>query len=303
MIYEDYQLIFHPSGGCQQDKEAFSIQVKMFNHITLILLNPVNVSRFFISRKDFKIFLVLLNLIYVIFSTFFLLCVFSEFVDVKFSIGTVLIFTQIVIPQILQIYIVLESIRDKNIELMVKIHRKLRVDGVVRLQIKFIVQILIVIVIHLAKLLYSTKFFNFAYCLCVLIPDAIRSANDFLFAYHVDILTQHIKNSMDDVNFFLLTPSMLMEIRNKITNYSKLSFMLSEFYSNRLLLTITLNIVLLINSFYWIFIRLAFDHFESLETFLYLVQPLLCILTVFYSSHNCFVMVSQLKKFMCDFLE
>lgn len=268
----------------------------MFDYITLILLNPVNISRFFNTKKDLKIFLVLLNLIYAVISIAFVCNILYEINDLKFSIGSVLVFIQLIIPQILQFYLAFHFIRDKNIQLTMKIHQKLIQNsengGLMWLKIKFIVQISIVIGIQLSKLAFVTKFFNIAYCFCIIIPDTIRCGNDFVFTYHVDVIKCQIKNSLDDVNFYQLTPELLKKYRNKITEYSKMCNMLTKLHSSKLLLTITYNFVLLIISFYWIFVRLAFNHFESFETFLYLFQPLLSILTVFHSCHKCFVMVS-----------
>lgn len=271
----------------------------MFDHVTLILLNPVNVSRFFKTKKQLKIFLVIFNLIYAVISMFFVLEVFYELYalkDLKFSVGSFLVFIQIVIPQILQFYFMLDFTRDKNINLRLKIHQKLMLTynhrRLMRLKIKLIGQLLLVVGTQLTKLLWVSSYFNISYAISILIPDAVRCANDFMFTYHVDILTLQIKNSMDDVNFYPLTPLLLKEYRNKIIKYSEICFMLTKFYSTKLLLTITYNFILLIISFYWIFVRIAFNHFDSLETFLYIIQPLLCILSIFHSSHSSFVMVS-----------
>lgn len=271
----------------------------MFDHVTLILLNPVNVSRFFKKTRHLKIFLVIFNLIYAVISLFFVFQIFYELhalKDLKFSVGSVLVFIQIVIPQILQFYIVFDFTSVKNINLRLKIHRKMMEScnhrRLMWLKIKYIGQIMFVVCIQLTKLVWATNYFNLSYAMSILIPDAIRCANDFLFTYHMDILTMQIKNSVDDVNFYLLTPSLLKEYRNRITEFSVICFMLTEFYSTKLLLTITYNFILLIISFYWIFVRIAFNHFDSIETFLYIIQPLLCILKIFHSGHRSFVMVS-----------
>lgn len=267
----------------------------MFDYVTLILLNPANVSRFFETKKHLRIFLVILNLIYAVISMFFVAEVFYELFelkDFKFSVGSVLVFIQIVIPQILQFYFVFDFLTDKSITLRLQIYQKINHRKLIWLKIKFIGQISLVVCTQLAKLWWASKYFNVSYAMSILIPDAVRCANDFLFTYHVDVLVMEIKSSVEDVNFYLLTPSLLKKYRNKLTEFSESCFMLTEFYSTKLLLTITFNFILLIISFYWIFVRLAFNHFGSLETFLYIIQPLLCILSIFHSSHRAFVMVS-----------
>lgn len=265
----------------------------MFNYITFILLNPTNL----IFEKDLKVLLLFLNSIYLVFSVFFVTDIFFELNqtgDLKFSVGCVLVFIQLVIPQILQLFFVLHFIRDKKMQLLMKIDKVLIENqrGLMWHKIKFICHISIIIGVQLAKLLFAEKFFNIAYAFSVLIPDAVRCASDLIFVYYVDILTSLINSSVDDIKFLLLTPTTLREHRNKITEYSEICFMLTKFYSMKLLLNITFNFILLITSCYWIFVRLAFNHLKNFETFLYLVQPLLCMITVFHSSHKCFMTVS-----------
>jgi hypothetical protein len=258
----------------------------MFDYIALILLNPVNYSKFFKKNNNFKIFLVALSFIYFALSVGFIAYIYSVMEDYSFSIGNFLIFVQIIVPHILLTYFLVDILKERKINSSLKIYKSLiqkcERQKLLQLEIKFYFRVSFIVFIHFFKLVWVTKFFNVCYVFAILVPEVVRCSVDFIFIFYVEILTEMVKNFKEEIKISSLTFKKLNNCKKLISKCSELGQSLSHVYSGKLLATITYNFISLIISFYWIFVRLAYNHLETAETFIYILQPIFNLFIVFY---------------------
>lgn len=159
-------------------------------------------------------------------------------------------------------------------------------------------------------------------CCAILFSELIFSCNDFIFVYYVDQLTDHLKMmSMTDGKTIFITK----EIRKNFKVMRKVH----KIFSATLFITISNNFLQLVFSLYWIVVRIIFGYLKESKgkfsnilmhlsmyyyfqlkcfllyldfiTFLYVVQPILCLWVVFsayenYLSHLSRIRVEKLSK-------
>ncbi|KAG5683252.1 hypothetical protein PVAND_012544 [Polypedilum vanderplanki] len=158
------------------------------------------------------------------------------------------------------------------------------------MKLKFMARLFVLIIVRLIKFLVSTTYFNMAYAACTMITELVMCSNDFMFAFFVEALTAKINNSIKFVQILLFTSQMRREIEREIKHFSEIRNKIIQYYELRILITTILNLILLVISLYWTTMRIVFIHFERFEsygTFLYFIQPTLCLWTTFYACHNC----------------
>ena len=208
-----------------------------------------------------------------------------------------------------------QQIQEENYNELRKIEKLLEINQSLNNQSKrifyFIMKLFLVSFSKLVKfyLLRSDRYSVISSC-STLIPDIICSANDFLFVFYV----QHLTNQIKYVNSFLRTTTNIDS--NKIMEVEKISVKLlncaqklNSFYSTYLLCSIVYHFLSLILCFYWLFVRIVYDHLrskrskfkiflskfklnfylalEQFTTFLYFVQPVLSLFTLFSSCNEC----------------
>lgn len=268
---------------------------KTFDVVTFLLLNPMRIEKFRLTgfERYFKFNIFMLNLAYCFFSLLFTTYVFCENRFVGLSMGTFLQVIQTCVPVLLSLHLATDFIKDKKIELNLKVAKLLeKTSGMKVLKAKLLCKLLVIISVRALKLLVSPAFVNVAYALCAMMPELTSSMNDFAFVYFVNCLTESIKQFNFDLSENPETFDLenLKKVEKKLEEMFVINRYICRIFSSRLLFTISFNFVQLIIALYWIFIRIAFNHLggsNDLATFLYVIQPLLCIYTIFEAAQKC----------------
>jgi hypothetical protein len=272
----------------------------MFNYVTILLVNPIKISQFFTNEKHFRIFMCILNLIYITITGYFVAIVLNEIGFQSITIGFTLVFFSEIMPFFLQIAFALDILRSRKIQLIDEMasallskcgRRDLRT-----IKLKFMARQLVLITVRLIKFLVSTTNFNVAYAACTMIGELMLAASDFVFTLYCEALESRINESVRFVRVLLFTPDLRREMEREIREFAEIREKILQIYASRILITTIFNLILLVISLYWTTMRLVFNHFETLEsyaTFLYLIQPILCIWTTFYSANDCTVAVRE----------
>jgi hypothetical protein len=130
---------------------------------------------------------------------------------------------------------------------------------------------------HLTSVLYTSS---------AIIPELVMTTNDFAYAFLVDSLADQMKMINDELKSAELDIKILEIVEEKIEEQLRISKALNKFFSRRTFVTLCFNYFQLVTSFYWIFIRIVFDNLNSragYASILYIFQPIVCILAVFFS--------------------
>jgi hypothetical protein len=127
--------------------------------------------------------------------------------------------------------------------------------------------------------------------LAPMMPELVASANDFLFSLCVVELTSEVRSINEVLKLKKLDPMTMNEVNKVIEKHLEVSSSLKRLFSPRLFVTLLYHFIELIIGLYWIFIRIAHNHFNKVEgytTFIYMFQPVYCFLVTFGSVH-CYV--------------
>lgn len=269
---------------------------RLFDFLTLVLLNPRDVRGI---AKYFKLKLFILSVFYTSLSGLFIARTFQEYTVIVVNIGFVIHFIQTVVPALISFYLGLDFIRDKKIKVFAKITEYFQCISEREHESQVLVAIFILFVARGIKL-YVAKgaVVNIAYAMGTFVPELVSSMNDLMYVFCINSLTAKIKKFNHHLSDSEMNLNNFTKIEEELESFHKMSKKICAFYSFRLVSTIAFNFVQLLIAFYWIFIRIAFNHLETIEnfvTFVYLVQPLMCIFTVFYSSQQFLKAVSYDK--------
>lgn len=254
----------------------------MFEFFTFIFLNPVVIQK---RRKRFSIiFLIILNWIYFVFSLICAILTFCLFDFELFSVGFFLQVFQTVVPVLISFYLGIDLTRQ------IKTLQSLRVQQMTGSKFQILLLLLLLVVIRICKIISAVKFLVFVlYMVCPMIPEFVFSTNDFMFSFYVDNLTQKTKIFNENLKLKQLNLKNIQSLRKTLESFKNQSDIITQAYSTRLLITLSHNFGFLIVSLYWIFIRIAFNHFNRIEgfvTFIYIIQPLMCFFMIFKSAQD-----------------
>lgn len=262
------------------------------------------------------------QIVYLFFDVLLIFLTFpSDMSMIKLQFNFVLHMYQVMLPQLIKFLVVYQAFKEQNqqrhIEMELKnikefIKRTFRKNYVKNRQSKaagiFVKHFLIIIFTRIVKLCtikYTVYTFSTA------ISEFTLSSNDLLFTFYVDYLKE--LNQM--VNCSLKSKKQIVEkeikslriISKRIFNIS--NKILSR-YSLSLLSIAGFNFGISIINLYWLFMRLSFGYLKELggefniwihnhlnfkiisfipdyATFLYFIQPCLCLYTVFSSCSRC----------------
>lgn len=132
-----------------------------------------------------------------------------------------------------------------------------------------------------------------------LIPDIICSANDFLFVFHV----QHLTNQIKYLNSFLRTTrtvnaKRLLKVEKMSNKILNCVHKLNSFYSTYLLCSIVYHFLSLTLCFYWLFVRIVYHHLKSIRNYLnYFILINVQLLFSFGTVYNILVFCATSFKF------
>jgi hypothetical protein len=164
---------------------------------------------------------------------------------------------------------------------------------------KFVTKLMILLIVRALHM----KFSNIYLSLTLMITELVCAVSDFMFTFYVNLLQIQIKKYTSDI-----TPLNIkkLKVHEEAMVFYKLSKLLCQRYSIALFVNISFNFILLIIGFYWIFIRIAFNHlklkgmrfqifcfpkfllsFPDFVTFIYLIQPIMNLWSIFNSCQEC----------------
>lgn len=273
-----------------------------FNYVTFLFLNPVNVAKLGSVgyEKHYLFQFIMLNFIYVFFSIILSLYTFFENKSNRLNIAILLQFVSTVVPTLITIYLSIDILSEKKKNLNSKISNWLdcKVNQKVN-RLKLLARLAVLLATRAIKLYHSPKFVNAAYSLCSMMPELCYSMSDFTFIFYVENLTSEIKAFNDKLLLLKeINCEKVIEIKITLEKLHEISRNINEAFSSRLIVTLFYNFVQLVVSFYWIFIRIAFGHFNGFVTFLYVIQPFMCIYGICKSTQRCLNAVFNKPSFI-----
>lgn len=207
---------------------------------------------------NFKVgFLISLQAVFVLFS-----CCFFSFVDAKNHIYLMIVVIQTVVPLIAQVVVNIEAFLKRSTEVQItngfeKLQSELFTGSAENIskqltcaRTRFFLKLSILLVIRAIKIWFSPRF-----SLNTMMPELIGSVNFYLFTFYIDWLTAIVRSYARNV-----TPRNVVQLKLKqhySTFYRQGHFLMQRFRIS-LLLASTINFVMLIISFYYIFLRIVY---------------------------------------------
>lgn len=133
----------------------------------------------------------------------------------------------------------------------------------------FLLRIFYIFFIRCIKFVFSKKLDKFN--MQTLFPELIYSSNDLMFIYYLEILTENLENIKRKIKMMKSN-----ELRRKICEILKIKRKIISRYSIDIFITFVYHFNLSIISFYWILMRLVFNHlykFSHFGTFTHFFVP------------------------------
>lgn len=210
---------------------------------------------------------------------------------------------QTIFPLFLQGFVVFRSFKMRNLqkEIAARLTSRSKQNGT-KCEGNFLKRITFVIIVRIIKHLMDIRIVNMRHQTQHAIAELIYASNDFMFAYFVEQLTEHV----DHINRKLLVAQTMNDVRkvkNDIFEVLIIKRQILKRYSADLFATISVNFYFFVLSFYWVISRLVFGHLKSLadtNTFFYFFVPSLEYWTVFSA---CTKFYKKVKKFYKKFLQ
>lgn len=194
-------------------------------------------------------------------------CLYSVMDSVTIPVYIFVLIVQIVCPLVFGICMNFEAYRKRKLEK--RIAEKLRkLDKTLKMNFaayevagdencsrKYLTKFSILFVVRIVKICYAGTLISMS----MLFPEFVGSANDYAFAFYVDLLKARIQNYSNAIKGDNFEVS---EAREYFMAFHKLSQMLIKRFKMSLFLNITLNFIVLIINMYWIFIRIVYGPFR-----------------------------------------
>jgi hypothetical protein len=167
-------------------------------------------------------------------------------------------------------------------------------------KLMFIANLMILVVVRVMKLMTALDYlYGFIAMLAPMVPELVASANDFLFSLCVVELTSEVRSINEVLKLKKLDSKTMNKVNKMIEKHLEVSGSLKQLFSPRLFVTLLYHFIELTIALYWIFIRIAHNHFNKIEgytTFIYMFQPVYCLSAVFGSVHGYVKQVRRLPS-------
>lgn len=267
---------------------------KAFDILTLFLLNPIRIKKFRVVgfENHFKFHILLLSSVYCFFSSILALYTFEENARIQLNMGSSLQFIQTSMPILISFYLAFDFVKEKKIVLSSKVSESLASAesiGCKFRQLKVILILASLLLIRGFKLYVSHNLASLAYSLSCMMPELMLSMSDFAFTFFVESVTQKITHFNHELRTCKLDMKTFRRVQERFEEFQELARDICRIYSSRLICTIFYNFIQLVVSLYWSFIRVKFNHMDSIKgiaSFFYFVQPFLCIYTILHSTQQ-----------------
>jgi len=229
---------------------------KLLEIAALVLLNPI--------KGSFKWRLLAMNILYSVLSATLAVYTFTFVRKLDLRIAVTLQILQTIIPTLLSAYVAVDVIKTKKISLMCKIYDQSCSSIPI---IKLIGRLLILVVVRSIKIYIALDVSpvqrNVAYALCTMLPELVSSMSDFLFVLFIELLTGKIRKFNKNLISSSSSCVVIVQAAREMAQFHETSLHISRYYAPRLLATITFNFLQVVISLYWIFVRVAFNHFDG----------------------------------------
>lgn len=112
--------------------------------------------------------------------------------------------------------------------------------------------------------LLRADWYNVWFSCSIFIPELICYANDYLFIFFINLLTNKIKKLNKSLSSrTTISKSGLLKLKKTSLKIIEISQKINAFYSKSLCCTIFYNFVSLVLCLYWLFTRIVYNHLNS----------------------------------------
>lgn len=262
-----------------------SIFIRKIVNLTFHILG-IN-FQFHKSFKKYKLltieFIIMLHLVFFFFDSLILMLTFNK--HFKFDVKLILHTIQIVIPHFLKVFVVFQAYKKRKIQCRIN-HGSTTIENslinrinkfkfkdqmvrkyqsrVIHCDIKFLIFILILIAIRIAK--NYLRIAGYVYVLSTMIPEFIYSSSDFYFVYCIDILTNQLKLFNSKLlNTQNVNDKDVKQIGIGVELLYHHSRIIMSRFSLCIFFTITYNFTVLIINLYWMFLRISYQTLNKIQ--------------------------------------
>jgi len=183
---------------------------------------------------------------------------------------------QSIFPLLIQNFLIIKAyvMRNQQKFIALKLRPKFtQKDG--KCERKFIYRIFLIILARVLKCCFSINWNSGIFYFQTTFAELIYSSNDLMFVYYVELMIEYLDFINHKVEM-MRTQNDLKIIKQEIFEVFKLKRMIIDRYSIDIFITILYNFILAIISFYWVVMRLIFNHlkmFHSFGTFMHFPTP------------------------------
>jgi hypothetical protein len=219
--------------------------------------------------------------------------IFVFFKTTKFNIYTIIDVIQVELFFVLQLLFTIRTFKKRKLtkEIFDDMNLNVAFKSKSKGEKIFFLNLAIIIIVRALKIVGTGSKDGMIYMTKVMFTELIFASSDFLFKFHISCLTANLnkikvklksaksRKQFNEVNVDIL--------KNFLTKKK-----IEKRFSVELFITILYNYIQMIFSFYWIFMRVKFKRlgnniiiacliFSDLITFLYPIQPILCLWCAF----------------------
>lgn len=141
---------------------------------------------------------------------------------------------------------------------------------------RFLIRVLIIFIIRMLKLSFVNGPHYFVFNMQTFFSELIYSSNDLMFVYYVELMIEYL-DYIDRRIDMMRSYKELRAIRREILDVFRVKRKIEKIYSINILITLSYNFGLNIISFYWILMRLIFNHYNTIyefASFFHLLEPI-----------------------------
>jgi len=159
---------------------------------------------------------------------------------------------------------------------------------------KFVYRMCLIIFVRVSKYCFSFHWSSGIFYFQTTFAELIYSSNDLMFVYYVELMIEYLDFINHKVKL-MKTQNDLKIIKQEIFEIFKLKRKILDRYSIDIFITISYNFILSIISFYWVVMRLIFNHlkkFHSFGTFMHFPIPIFIYWLLFSRCEKFYLKVS-----------
>jgi hypothetical protein len=220
----------------------------------------------------------------------------------KFTIYTIIDVIQIELFLVLQLLFTIRAFKKRKLTKKIFYEKSLKMNKNTKSEKIFFLNLAIIIIVRALKIVCADTKNGKLYMTKIMFTELIFASSDFIFKFHISCLTANLNK----IKVNLKSAKSQQEIKNlklEILQNFLTKRRIEKRFSVELFITILYNYIQLIISLYWTFMRVKFKRlgrwngkfsncflkriviacfiFSDLSTFLYPIQPILCLWCVF----------------------